>query len=133
MSSCIFTNDNNSEILLIEHPLSQIFASRDRHEVLFRQMHTYLINAGIIKNNIITKTVYTPIEWEKMFNLYRGSGLGLAHGLNQIGAFRPKNKDEKLNNLYYVGASTVPGTGLPIVVIGSKLVTERINNEYPII
>jgi len=86
-----------------------------------------------IKNNIITKTVYTPIEWEKMFNLYRGSGLGLAHGLNQIGAFRPKNKDEKLNNLYYVGASTVPGTGLPIVVIGSKLVTERINNEYPII
>jgi len=86
-----------------------------------------------IKNNIITKTVYTPIEWEKMFNLYRGSGLGLAHGLNQIGAFRPKNKDEKLKNLYYVGASTVPGTGLPIVVIGSKLVTERINNEYPII
>jgi phytoene desaturase len=86
-----------------------------------------------IQNNIITKTVYTPIEWEKMFNLYKGSGLGLAHGLNQIGAFRPKNKDEKLNNLYYVGASTVPGTGLPIVVIGSKLVTERINNEYPII
>ena len=86
-----------------------------------------------IKNNILTKTVYTPIEWEKMFNLYKGSGLGLAHGLNQIGAFRPKNKDEKLNNLYYVGASTVPGTGLPIVVIGSKLVTERINNEYPII
>jgi len=86
-----------------------------------------------IQNNIITKTVYTPIEWEKMFNLYKGSGLGLAHGLNQIGAFRPKNKDEKLDNLYYVGASTVPGSGLPIVVIGSKLVTERINNEYPII
>jgi phytoene desaturase len=65
-----------------------------------------------------------------MFNLYRGSGLGLAHGLNQIGAFRPSNKDEKLNNLYYVGASTTPGTGLPIVVIGSKLITERIENEH---
>ncbi len=83
-----------------------------------------------IKNNILTKVVYTPNEWEKMFNLYRGSGLGLAHGLNQIGAFRPSNKDEKLKNLYYVGASTTPGTGLPIVVIGSKLITERIENEH---
>jgi FkbM family methyltransferase len=51
--SCIFTNDNHSEILLIEHPLSKIFASRDNHEVLFRRIHTYLINTGIIKNNII--------------------------------------------------------------------------------
>ena len=58
--------------------------------------------------------------------MYKGSGLGLAHGLNQIGGFRPSNKDEKFDNLYYVGASTVPGTGLPIVVISSRLVTERI-------
>jgi len=86
-----------------------------------------------IKNNILTKVVYTPIEWESMFNLYRGSGLGLAHGLNQIGAFRPSNKDEELDNLYYVGASTTPGTGLPIVVIGSKLILERIQNEHPTI
>ena len=84
-----------------------------------------------IQNNILTKTVYTPIEWKDMFNLYKGSGLGLAHGLNQIGAFRPSNKDEKLNNLYYVGASTTPGTGLPIVVIGSKLIQERILKDHP--
>jgi phytoene desaturase len=83
-----------------------------------------------IKNNILTQVVYTPNEWQKMFNLYKGSGLGLAHGLNQIGALRPANKDEKLNNVYYVGASTHPGTGLPIVVIGSRLVTERIENEH---
>ena len=84
-----------------------------------------------IKNNILTKVVYTPEKWRDMFNLYKGSGLGLAHGLNQIGAFRPSNKDEELNNLYYVGASTTPGTGLPIVVIGSKLIHERIIHEHP--
>jgi phytoene desaturase len=84
-----------------------------------------------IKGNILSKTIYTPNEWEKMFSLYRGSGLGLAHGMNQIGALRPANKDEKLGNLYYVGASTHPGTGLPIVVIGSKLVTEIITHEHP--
>ncbi|MFN8238936.1 MAG: phytoene desaturase family protein [Chitinophagales bacterium] len=76
--------------------------------------------------NRVTQTIYAPDDWERMFNLYKGSGLGLAHGLNQVAAMRPKNKDEEFNNLYYVGASTVPGTGLPIVVIGSKLVTERI-------
>lgn len=76
--------------------------------------------------NRVTQTIYAPNDWQQMFNLYRGSGLGLAHGLNQVAAMRPKNKDEKLSNLYYVGASTVPGTGLPIVVISSKLVTERI-------
>jgi phytoene desaturase len=61
-----------------------------------------------------------------MFNLYRGSGLGLAHNLMQIGYFRPKNKDEKFSNLFYVGASTAPGTGLPMCIISSKLVTEQI-------
>jgi len=76
--------------------------------------------------NTITKTIYNPIDWRDMFNLYKGSGLGLAHGMNQVGGFRPSNKDEDFKNLYYVGASTIPGTGLPIVVISSKLVTERI-------
>lgn len=83
-----------------------------------------------IKNNLVTKTVLNPEDWAKMFNLYKGSGLGLAHDLNQIGAFRPSNKDEKFNNVFYVGASTVPGTGLPMAVISSKLVTERIQKHH---
>lgn len=77
-----------------------------------------------------TRVVLNPQHWEKMFGLYRGSGLGLAHDLNQVGGFRPKNKDEKFKNLYYVGASTVPGTGLPMTVISSRLVTERILKDH---
>jgi phytoene desaturase len=83
--------------------------------------------------NKVTQTIYTPEDWESQFNLYRGSGLGLAHDMNQVGYFRPSNKDEKLKNMYYVGASTTPGTGLPIVVIGSKLVTDRIEKDYGIV
>lgn len=86
-----------------------------------------------IEANLMSKTILTPVDWQDKFHLYKGSGLGLAHGLKQIGAFRPGNKDEELNNLYYVGASTHPGTGLPIVVIGSKLVTERIRHEHAIV
>jgi phytoene desaturase len=53
--------------------------------------------------------------------------------MDQVGAFRPKNKDEKFGNLYYVGASTTPGTGLPMVVISSKLVMERLEKDYGIL
>lgn len=83
-----------------------------------------------IKANILTRTVLTPADWQQRFNLYRGSGLGLAHGLNQVGGFRPRNKDEEFSNVYYVGASTTPGTGLPMVVIGSRLVSERIAKDF---
>jgi phytoene desaturase len=81
------------------------------------------------KKHTEVKVVMNPVHWQKMLNLYQGSGLGLAHDLNQVGGFRPKNKDEKFTNLYYVGASTVPGTGLPMVIISSRLVTERIQKD----
>jgi phytoene desaturase len=83
-----------------------------------------------LKANTLTRTILDPKDWRDAFNLYQGSGLGLAHGLNQVGGFRPANRDEQFRNLYYVGASTVPGTGLPIVVISSRLATERILEEH---
>jgi phytoene desaturase len=79
-----------------------------------------------IKPEIVSKTVYTPIDWQNQFNLHRGSGLGLSHNMLQIGAFRPKNFDELFKNVFYVGASTLPGTGLPMVIISSKLAFERV-------
>ncbi len=79
-----------------------------------------------IKPEIISKTVYTPKDWQEQFNLHRGSGLGLAHTLMQIGALRPKNYDEKFKNLFYAGASTIPGAGLPMAIISSKLAFERV-------
>lgn len=86
-----------------------------------------------IKANTVVKKILDPADWSKMFNLYKGSGLGLSHGIMQVGALRPKNKDEVLKNLYYVGASTTPGTGLPMVVISSRLVMQRIQEDYGII
>jgi phytoene desaturase len=83
-----------------------------------------------ISKSVISRTIYTPQEWEKQFNLYMGSGLGLSHDLMQIGAFRPSNKDEDYNNVFYVGASTTPGAGLPMAVISSKLTTERVVNYF---
>lgn len=79
-----------------------------------------------ISNEIVFQTAFSPEDWQNRFNLYKGAGLGLSHSMLQIGAFRPKNYDEEFRNTFYVGASTVPGAGLPMAVISSKLVTERI-------
>jgi len=83
-----------------------------------------------ISSEIVTKTIYTPIEWRDRFNLHRGSGLGLSHNMDQIGHMRPRNFDEKYKNVFYVGASTAPGAGLPMAIISSKLAFERIHKHF---
>lgn len=87
------------------------------------------INYDLIENRV-SQTILTPIEWQDMFNLHRGSGLGLGHNMGQMGYLRPKNRDEQFKNLFYTGASTTPGTGLPMVIIGSKLTVEQMSYEH---
>jgi phytoene desaturase len=83
-----------------------------------------------LSDKIISKTILSPIDWRDKFNLHRGSGLGLGHSMMQMGYLRPSNRDEKFDNLFYTGSSTLPGTGIPMAIISSKLVTERIEKKY---
>ncbi len=83
-----------------------------------------------IKNDVISKTIYTPYEWQNKFNLHQGSGLGLSHNMNQIGILRPRNIDEKYKNVFYVGASTVPGAGIPMAIISSQLAFKRVEKHF---
>ena len=64
-----------------------------------------------------------------MLNAPNGTALGLAHTLKQTAVFRPKNVSKKVSNLYYVGADTHPGIGLPTVLISAELVLERLQEE----
>ncbi|MBN1108316.1 MAG: phytoene desaturase [Bacteroidales bacterium] len=99
----------------------------DRDQIVDRIIDDFSRRTGTdIRPHIVSRTVYTPEDWGDQFNLHRGSGLGLSHKMLQIGALRPKNFDEHFKNVFYTGASTIPGTGLPMVIIGSKLTTERV-------
>jgi phytoene desaturase len=84
-----------------------------------------------IRNKIETEVVFTPQDFESKFNLNSGSAFGLSHHFFQSGAFRPSNKPEDIKNLYFVGASTQPGGGIPMVTLSAKLAVERIldNNK----
>ncbi|HEY0079651.1 MAG TPA: phytoene desaturase family protein [Pyrinomonadaceae bacterium] len=86
-------------------------------------------NVELEPERIGVEEIYTPLEWRRRFGLYDGSAFGAAHNLFQVGPFRSKNFCEELEGLYYVGASTTPGTGMPMVVLGGKLVAERIQER----
>lgn len=68
----------------------------------------------------------TPDDWAADLNLERGAAFGLSHDFFQVGVFRPANRDPRIPNLFFVGASTQPGTGLPMVLLSARLATERI-------
>ncbi len=72
---------------------------------------------------------YTPRDWEGRYHLKNGAGFGLSHNFWQVGYLRPHNRHARYPNLYFVGSSTHPGTGLPIVLISARLVVERILAE----
>lgn len=93
---------------------SQVLSTLARHGV------------EIAEERIAFEEVYTPLEWRKRFGLYDGSAFGAAHTLFQVGPFRRRNYSDEAEGLYYVGASTTPGTGMPMVVLGGRLVAERV-------
>ncbi len=72
---------------------------------------------------------YTPLSWRKRYNLMKGSTHGLSHTLMQLGYFRPRNRHARYHNLYFVGASTHPGTGVPTALVSARLVAERVMED----
>lgn len=79
-----------------------------------------------LEANVEVERTFTPDDYEFSLNLERGSAFGLSHNFFQVGPFRPKNQDPRVRNLFFVGASTQPGTGVPMVMLSAKLVTERV-------
>jgi len=75
---------------------------------------------------LIMEIIFTPEDWRRMFGLYHGSAFAAAHTLLQLGPFRDRNFDRDIQGLYYTGAGTTPGTGLPIVVLSGQMTAERI-------
>jgi len=72
---------------------------------------------------------YTPLSWRKRYNLVKGATHGLGHNLMQLGYMRPHNQHAQFHNLYFVGASTHPGTGVPTALVSGRLTGTRLLEE----
>lgn len=73
-----------------------------------------------IHDRIVTKFHYAPRDFALDLNAHLGSAFSLEPILTQSAWFRPHNRDDKIRNLYLVGAATHPGAGIPGVVGGAK-------------
>ncbi|KAK0518516.1 hypothetical protein OC842_007769 [Tilletia horrida] len=101
--------------------------TRARAQVLQTMEDRLGMGRGELEKLIEHEYVHEPLDWAERFNLWRGSILGLSHTLLQVLCLRPSIKHAKYRNLYFVGASTQPGTGVPVVVAGSEVVAKRVD------
>lgn len=74
-----------------------------------------------IRNEIVTETRVTPVDFNNRFNAYNGATFGLQPTLFQSNHLRPQSKAVACDNLYFTGSSTHPGAGVPIVLLSSKI------------
>jgi len=73
-----------------------------------------------LSKHIVTRRHFTPTMFESELVAYKGSAFSVAPKLTQSAYFRPHNKDRKIPGLYFVGAGTHPGAGLPGVINSAK-------------
>jgi phytoene desaturase len=81
------------------------------------------------RDQVRAESMLTPWDWRDQLNLDRGAAFGLSHDFWQSALFRPANKSTSHPNVYYVGASTTPGNGLPMVLISAELVEDRLRHD----
>lgn len=70
--------------------------------------------------NLVTRFHYTPADFGRDLSAHLGSAFSLEPVLWQSAWFRAHNRDDVISNLYFVGAGTHPGAGIPGVVGSAK-------------
>jgi len=74
-----------------------------------------------LESCIEEELIITPHDWQNKYNVYFGATFNLAHSLDQMLIFRPRNKFNELENCYLVGGGTHPGSGLPTIYESARI------------
>ncbi|MEL7491093.1 MAG: phytoene desaturase [Pseudomonadota bacterium] len=73
-----------------------------------------------LNENLVTSRIFTPADFTTELNAHAGSAFSIEPILTQSAYFRVHNRDDRIPNLYFVGAGTHPGAGIPGVVGSAK-------------
>ena len=93
----------------------------------FKQLIINKMSEQILPNlreNITADFYVTPDYFENDLSTLHGSGFSIQPKFTQSAYFRFHNKSEIFNNLYFVGAGTHPGAGIPGVISSAKVLDE---------
>ena len=82
-------------------------------------------------DNLATVRTLTPLGFETDLNSYAGAGFSFEPIFTQSAWFRPHNQSEDVENLYFAGAGTHPGAGVPGVLSSAKIVEKLICQNLP--
>lgn len=122
--------DTISAIVPLGHKEPGTSPDYDEQKALAREtVFKRLEKLGIhnFEKHIKFEISYTPNTYDTLFNITRGAVFGsLSHDLMQMGYMRPHNQHGKYKNLFFVGGSTHPGNGVPMVLLSAKHTTEKI-------
>ncbi len=88
--------------------------------------------AGIpdLRERIVVRESLGPADFANDYFSWRGGMLGPAHILSQSAMFRAQNASKKIDGLYYAGATTAPGVGVPMCLISAEIVLKRIRGDH---
>ncbi|GGM12132.1 phytoene desaturase family protein [Nakamurella endophytica] len=75
--------------------------------------------------DVAVEELVTPLEWQRM-GMAGGTPFATAHTFGQTGPFRVRNTVRELPGLFLAGSGTVPGVGVPMVLVSGKLAAERV-------
>mmetsp|Transcript_23496 Transcript_23496/g.50123 ORF Transcript_23496/g.50123 Transcript_23496/m.50123 type:complete len:536 (+) Transcript_23496:368-1975(+) len=91
---------------------------------------------GDFRKMITGERVIRPSEWKERYNIQHGAVFGLSHNLLQLACLRPPRRTglpradpTQVQGLHFVGASTRPGNGVPLVLMGVDTVFQEILEE----
>ena len=87
-------------------------------------------NIHDLTERIDEKLLFGPEDFASRYNAWQFNAFGgESHLLSQSAIFRTPNKSRRVKNLYYVGAGSIPGVGLPMCLISAQLTYKRITNN----
>jgi len=81
-----------------------------------------------LQANIVAEHHIDPLHFQNELLSYRGAAFSVGPILTQSAWFRPHNRSEDFDNLYFVGAGTHPGAGLPGVLSSAKIAEDLITS-----
>jgi len=76
---------------------------------------------------------FTPQDFETVLQSQHGAAFSLQPTLFQSGPFRPMNKSRKIQGLYFAGAGTQPGAGIPGVVASGIIAADLVLEDFPVV
>ncbi len=118
--------------LFVLVPIAPGLESEDIERDVFRDkvLADLARNTGVdVRDRIVVEELFAVPEFGERYNATKGTALGLAHTLRQTGPMRPGHRSSEVDGLYFTGAYTTPGIGVPMCLISGEHTADAVTAD----